>query len=304
MKRTIQRTLSIVMLAIAASLFGGCAAKVEPGWVGIKVDNYGTKRGVEDYPTRTGIVLYNPITTDVHKYPVFTQQIVWCKSPHEGKAADESISFNSKEGASVNADVCLAYSLDPLKVPGIFVEFKQDITALTEGYMRSKVRDAFSRIASVMPVTEIYGVGKQKLLTTVREDLNASLGPKGFKFDMISFTNDLRLDPKVQEAINATISATQRAIEAENKVREATALAAQKEATAKGDAAAAVSKAKGEAEANRLVAESLSANPNLVEWRRLQIQSDAIRQWDGHMPQVTGGSVPMIQLPAPAAPAK
>jgi len=298
--------VKVLMLVSLIATLGGCATKVEPGWVGLKVNNIGTKRGVEDYPAQIGLVWYNPLTTDVHKYPVFTQQIVWTKDSQEGSKSDESITFNSKEGAVVNADIALAYSLDAAKVPHIFVEFRQDISVLTNGYMRSQVRDAFNRYACSMPVVDIYGPGKQQLLTNVKNDLNNNLGPRGFKFDMISFTGGLRVDPKVEAAINATIEATQKAIEAENKVREAKARAQQREAEATGEANALLQRSEAEAKSNVAIAQSLQTNPNLIEWRRLQNQADAIKQWDGKMPQVSGGAMPMIQLNPSAgeAPAK
>jgi hypothetical protein len=48
-------------------------------------------------------------------------------------------------------------------------------------------------------------------------------------------------------------------------------------------------RAKAEAEANRLLTQSLSAP--LMEYKRLE-------KWDGKLPQVTGGATPMISLDA------
>jgi len=290
------RTLSRVLLVLAlSSAFGGCA-KVPPGYVGIKVNNYGSQRGVDDYPLQTGMVMYNPITTDVHKYPTFTQQVVWTKDPQEGSPNDESITFNSKEGASINADIAVAYTLNAEKVPHIFVEFRQEVGVLTDGYIRSQVRDAFTRHASAMPVVDVYGAGKQKLLNEVKADINTMLNPRGFIFDMVSFTSALRMDPKVESAISATIEATQKAIEAKNKVAEATARAEQQVAEAKGKAEAMLEQSKAEAESNRVVAQSLTQNPNLLKWRELQNEADAIARWDGKLPQVSGETMPMLNL--------
>jgi len=53
-------------------------------------------------------------------------------------------------------------------------------------------------------------------------------------------------------------------------------------------------RSKGPAEGNKIVAQSLAQNPNILKWRELQNQHDAIARWDGKMPQVSGG--PMLNL--------
>lgn len=277
----------LVALFIALVSLAGCA-KVEPGYVGIKVNQYGSQRGVEDFPIRTGGVWYNPFTEDVYKFPTFIQSVVWTADTTEFSPGDESITFNSVEGATINADIALSYGFVPEKVPRIFVEFRQDAETLTTVYIRSQVRDAFSRTASKMKVMDIFGEKKQELLQAVKDDLNGHLGPKGFYFDMVSFVGALRVDENVRASISAVIEATQRAIEAENKVRQAEAEAQQRIATAEGEAQSILKVAEAQAEANKLVAGSVT--PTLIQWQSVQ-------KWNGVTPQVTGGGVPFIQFP-------
>lgn len=118
------------------------------------------------------------------------------------------------------------------KVPAIFVEFRRSPQEITDTYMRTKVRDAFSRIASTMPVVEIFGAKKQELLAKVKEDLMNDLEPKGFRIDSISMVGNPRLDPNVAASINNVIQAAQRAQEAQNKVAQVEAEARQKVAEA------------------------------------------------------------------------
>src|SRR5574339_802290 len=127
-------------------LFTGCTL-VEPGHVGIRVILYGTQRGVEDYPLTTGRVWYNPITENVYEFPTFMQQAVWAAKDSD---KDESVTFNSVEGAALNVDVGIAYQIEAEKVPHIFVKFRQDVDTLTHGYLRTKIRDALNRHASTM----------------------------------------------------------------------------------------------------------------------------------------------------------
>lgn len=293
----------VVVLFLFVSV-AGCET-IQPGYVGIKVNQWGDQKGVEDSPLLTGRVSYNPITEKIYTFPVFLQNVVWDKAATPTDPDDDSITFNSVEGSVINADIAISYGFIEKMVPHLFVEFRQDANHITQVYMRSQVRDSFGRHASVMKVTDIFGQKKQELLDSIKTDLNKLLEKKGFKFDMISFVGALRVDPKVEQSINAVIEASQRAIEAQNKIVQAKAEADQKIETARGaaesrilesdaEAKAILSRAKAQAEANRLQAESLNSN---------LLQFNALQKWDGHLPQYTGGGpLPFVQLSQPTQP--
>ena len=50
--------------------------RVDAGCEGIKVNLYGSDKGVDDVSLVTGAVWYNPITTAVYEYPTFVQQMM------------------------------------------------------------------------------------------------------------------------------------------------------------------------------------------------------------------------------------
>jgi regulator of protease activity HflC (stomatin/prohibitin superfamily) len=260
---------------------------VEPGYVGIKVNLYGEKKGVQDYTLRTGAVWYSRVSEQVYEFPTFMQNAVWTKSSDEGSTIDESVTFNSSEGAVVNTDVALSYQIQAEKVPNIFVELRQDADYITHTYMRGKTRDALNRIASTMKVTDIFGEGKQRLLLETKKELERELGHKGFVIDMIAFVGEMRVDPKVEESINMTISASQKAIEAQNKVVQSKAEADQKIEEARGEAESITLVAKAKADANRILTESLSKE---------LLQYEALQRWDGILPRVTGDTIPFIDV--------
>jgi regulator of protease activity HflC (stomatin/prohibitin superfamily) len=303
MKEIIIGAVVVILLAIIVS-FSGCET-IQPGYVGIKVNQWGDQKGVEDSPLLTGRVSYNPITEKIYTFPVFLQNVVWDKASTPTDPDDDSITFNSVEGSVINADIAISYGFIEKMVPHLFVEFRQDANHITQVYMRSQVRDSFGRHASVMKVTDIFGQKKQELLDAIKTDLNKLLEKKGFRFDMISFVGALRVDPKVEQSINAVIEASQRAIEAQNKIVQAKAEADQKIETARGaaesrileadaEAKAILAKAKAQADANKMQAQSLSRD--LLEWT-------AIQRWDGKLPQMTGGgALPFVQITQPTQP--
>ena len=62
----------------------------------------------------------------------------------------------------------------------------------------------------------------------------------------------------------------------------------------KVEAEQALAKARGEAEA--LKAKRLEITPDLLRLKQLENEGDAIKKWDGKLPQVTGGATPFIQI--------
>jgi regulator of protease activity HflC (stomatin/prohibitin superfamily) len=288
----------ILLLSLALPLLSGCV-RVGPGYVGIKVNMSGTQRGVESFPKVTGWVFYLPGASRVLEYPTFVQTAIWTKNPHEGHEANEEISFNSKEGMVITGDISLSYQIDAEKVPSFYVKFRSDdLNVFTHGFLRNIARDAFNEVGPYYPVEEIYGPKKEEVLKLVRERINKQVQPFGVEIQQFGFTEAPRLPAPVVEALNAKIQATQNAIRVENEVRQAEAEAKKTVAIAQGDAKATVAKADGEAKANQLLAQSLSEN--LLRWRALGIQQQALEKWNGQLPQYTGGAVPLIQLPAPA----
>ena len=63
--------MMLLMAAIAgASFFAtGCAKTIPPGHVGIVVNQYGSQKGVADFPLKTGRVWYNPVERNRVRLP-------------------------------------------------------------------------------------------------------------------------------------------------------------------------------------------------------------------------------------------
>ena len=61
--------IMVLMVAVGAAFTTGCN-RIEPGYVGIAVNQAGSNKGVEDYPLLTGWAYYNPITTKILKNEV------------------------------------------------------------------------------------------------------------------------------------------------------------------------------------------------------------------------------------------
>ncbi len=288
----------IGLLIVLAIVLSSCATRVDAAHVGIKVKLAGTNRGVDDIPLVTGWVFYNPLTEQIILFPTSVQNIVWTRDVHEGSARDESITFSSQEGVNINADIGLAFHIEPKLAPHLYLRFrKNDLIDLAGGYVRSALREGFSVVASQMPVQDIYGSGKGKLVADVQKHLQDQLGKDGFVIDQLTINGALRLPESVAASINRGQEATQQAIQAENRVRQVRAEAEQAVTQAKGQAEAARERARGEADA-RLITAKAEAKANLIlraSTSPIVLQYRALERWNGKLPVMNGGgALPML----------
>lgn len=296
MKQTI-KLLAVVLLGVLALGLTGCS-RIEPGYVGIKVNQAGGNKGVEDYPLQTGWVTYFPFTTRVYEYPTFQQNVIWCEAITEGSPTDEAITFNCKGGAAIKADVSMSGKFKMDKVPYIFVKFRSEPNIIVHGYLRNEVRDALGRIAATYDPMEIIGDKRGEFLDKIKAEVKLRCGD-WWEIDYITFANKLHVDEKIEAAINAIIAQKQQTMASELKVKQTQAEADQtvakaegesrsKKAIAEGESQAILIKAKAQADANKLIRESLT--PEVI-------QSIALEKWDGKLPQVTGGgALPFISV--------
>lgn len=270
-----------------ALILSGCGCTIiQPGHVGIKVNNLGSDRGVQNYEVQTGLAVYMPGMSTIFNYPVYVQTAVWTSNREEGNASNEEITFNTKEGTSVSGDISLSYQLQVDKVPSFYVKFRSDdLDIFTHGFLRNIARDAFNEEGSQYTLEEVYGAKKEELLTKIKGRINKEVNQYGVQLVQFGFVGKLRMDKQIEVALNNKLTTTQNAIAAENRLREATANAANQ-----------VARAKGEAESNLLLAKSIT--PELVKWRELEITEKAVARWNGARPMVEGtGSGMLLQLP-------
>lgn len=290
-QKRIGKHLPVMIVSLLAIGIGMGCTRVDPGHVGIKVNYYGSQKGVDDFPAVTGMVWYNPWATTVFQYPTFIQTAVWTHNAKESNSANEEVSFNSREGLVFNADISLSYRLDPTKVPHFYVTFRSDdLDKFTHGFLRNIARDSFNESAVKYTAEEIYGDKKESLLAEVRQRINQQTAAYGVVVEQFGFIGAPRPPQNVVDAINAKIKATQDAIRVENELRSATAEAKKAVATAQGRAQAVLVEAEAQAKANTLLSQSLS--PQLI-------QQKAIDKWNGVRPTVEGsGGGLLLTLPA------
>lgn len=276
-------------IAIVVGLLGTLVAcdQVPVGYVGIKVHQLGGSKGVDQEVITPGRVWVG-WNESLFIFPTFTQNYMWDKAQTKESPGDESITFQTREGLNVNSDIGIQYTLKPDKIPYIFQKYRRGINEITNVFLRNEVRDALVNEASKMDVESIYGVGKGAFVDAVEKQVREKVESQGIIVEKIYIIGEFRLPPNVVQSINAKIAATQMAQQRENEVRQAKAEADKSIEAARGRAESVRIEAEAQAKANRLLAESVSDS---------LIQFQAVQKWDGNLPQVVGGAVPMISVP-------
>lgn len=277
----------IIAGIIITSLFGmtGCS-KVPAGYAGVKVNLLGGDKGVDTEELGTGRYWIG-MNEDLFLFPTFTQNYTWSKSDER----DESISFQTVEGLTVNADVGISYSIRKDKVTDIFQKYRKGVDEITDTYLRNMVRDALVTQASTLKIDAVYGAGKAKLISAVEKETRNQVNDLGIVIEKIYWVGELRLPPNVVQSINAKIQATQMTAQRENEINQSKAEAQKKIEDARGDAESTRLRAIAEAEAIRIKSEALRSNPEVL-------QLEAISKWNGVLPtyMTDGAGTPFIKV--------
>lgn len=264
------KAIMLILCAVASLSLQGCS-KVPAGYKGVIVNLYGSSKGVAEEPVGVGRY-FTGWNKELYLFPTFLQNYTWT---HDG-VQNESITMQTSEGLSINTDAGITYNIRPENVVKVFQKYRLGIDEITNTFLRNMVRDAMNKISSTMTVEEIYGSKKEDFISQVNEIVKKEAANDGIDVDKIYLIGSFNLPSSVVESINAKIQATQNAMKVENEV-----------ATAKAEAQKVIIEAQARAQANKIVAESLT--PELVNY-------NAIQKWDGKLPQVTGGSIPLVNL--------
>lgn len=298
------RSLFIAAAALLAVIFVLSflvrATRIEAGHVGVEINLAGSQRGASEIPVRTGWVVYSPLSTQIIEFPTYVQTVKWTKDISEGHPINEEMGFNSREGMEIFVDVSLSYAIDPLHVPDFYIKYRvSDLDLFTHGILRDIVRNSLNEVASTYNVEDIYGDHKAEFLGKVEAMIEQKVAAVGVSVQQFGFIGAPRVPAVIATAITAKAQAIQQAERARNELATTQAEAAKKIAEAEGDAKSLVTRAQGEADANRIRQNSLT--PQLLELRRIENNREMIDKWNGQLPTVQSGSggALMLQLPRP-----
>lgn len=245
------RKTTAKMLAIfsAAAMITSCT-RIDAGYEGIKVKQYGTGKGVQNTTLVTGRVWYNPFTEDVVEFPLFVQNKDY-----------EPFELNSKDGSVFTVDPTLAYRVMADMSPQIYVKYRKNLDDITQTSMLNYVKDAY-RIQLNNYTTEQLISNRAQFENAVQNSLTDLFKKEGFHLE--GLTSGLVYPKSITDAVNAKNAAVQQAMQSQNQLVKDSIEAKRK-----------LIVAMAEKQANDLKQSSLTP---------MLIQQMFIEKWDGKTP--------------------
>jgi regulator of protease activity HflC (stomatin/prohibitin superfamily) len=184
----------------------------------------------------------------------------------------------SRDLQVVQTTMVLNYNLEPSKAGSMYSNIGLNYN---ERVIDPAVKESFKAAAARYTAEELISK-RETLKTEVRNYLRDRLHVFGVVVVELSIT-DFEFSQEFNKAIESKQTAEQNALRAKRDLERIKVEAEQK-----------IASARAEAEALRLQRQVIS--PELVQLRQIEAQIKAIEKWDGKLPNVTGGTVPFIQV--------
>ena len=262
--------LVIVVGAVSVAI---CTEKVPAGYVGVQ---YSMSGGISDEVLSQGWHIVSP-TKKVSLYSVATEQLFMSADEKEGSKDDDSFDVVCKDGV-LNVDFEMSYSFDAEKVPNIFSRYRgMSGDDIINNVIRGKIKTYTNEVTSQFTVLEAHMEKKGELNRMLTEHLRNMLADS---VEVESATLSRTTASAEVEASITKRTTTAQELEAEKQKQEKVALEAEtKRIQAQGEADALLIKAQAEAEANKLLEESISDNlirmkeaEARMEWGWVEVQ--------------------------------
>lgn len=278
-KKAIIANIGFISLAcLTVSGIDGCS-KVPAGYRGVKVNLYGSDKGVSEDSLGVGRY-YIGWNSELYLFPTFLQNYSW--------KDEQAITMQTSEGLSIRTDAGITYSIQPNNVVKVFQKYRLGIEEITNTFLHNMVRDAMNEVASTMTVEQIYGAQKEDFIRKVNEIVKKQAVDTGIEVDKIYLVGSFELPESVVNSINSKIQASQNAMKVENEVATARAEAQKTVVEAQARGQQILINAESQAKANRILAESLT--PEFVQYQ-------AILRWNGELPRMTGSNaIPFVNV--------
>lgn len=261
------RVIAIVVVIIGAAYTAMSMTRVGQGEVGVV---YSMKEGVQEETLGPGWHFVGPFVK-VKDYPVAQQQLVLSNNTedyNEKKHADWHVDAPA-DGGMVKMNLTVNYNFIPDRVTKLYEKFNgMDGEAIVESMVQNSIIAYIKEVTPQFSVMDIYSTRRAEVGKAITEYLNAKLTEEYGINVSSALIIDVQLDDALKEKVQAKEQAKQDAEKAELDKQTAIAQAETDKVKAEAAAAVAIETARGEAEANRLLSESIT--PELIQMKEAE----------------------------------
>lgn len=295
-----------LMMALVVLMNVGCFETIDPGTVGVVTDWSQVQPWV--YPE--GFHWISPIGINV--YPMSTRTAAYemgasgtpdaFQGPETSTERGEPISVLTQDQLSVTLSATVQFHLNAQTAPLVYQMYGMSYAdTIVHPLVRTAIRDAASSFSAIALVDDRQRL--QVLMeSNVQTRLEEALAGRGIPVNAVVIENILLQNIDLPASLDASIAAVQQqrqqTVQREEALRTATAEAARLRTEAEGEAAAQQIRARGQAESNRMLAESIT--PAVLELRRVDGMNALLGSNQTRTIMIPAGT--HLTMPVPASP--
>lgn len=196
----------------------------------------------------------------------------------------EEISATSKEGLALNIDISIQYRIDPAKAGNVYQNIGTDEREIVISRFRAIARE----IVAGYPAEAVYSTKREEISLQLREKLRLYITPLGFVVDEALLRN-VKIPETLQEAIQQRLKAEQENLQMQFIL-----------AKEKQEAERKRIEAKGRADAQKILAESLT--PAILQLRTIEANEKLSLAPNSKLVILGNGQNTSLILPSDSAP--
>jgi hypothetical protein len=249
------KTRLILVIVCVLAFFGSATLitsceRIDAGHEGVKVNLYGTDKGIDNIAIVTGTVWYNPFTETIVEYPIFVKTYDY-----------EPFTVNARDGSPFVVDPTISLNIKPGASPYIYGKYRKTIDEIAITVILNHIKDAF-RIQMNKYTTDSLISARQVFENAVQITIDTLFSTEGLKLQQL--TTGLKYPTSIENAINQKNEIIQQTMRVENELKKTEAEARIKLVQAEADM-----------KANQMRQSTLTP---------LLIQQEFIAKWDGRTP--------------------
>ena len=207
MKKTIGGVVTAVIILVAVILLLMSTVRVPAGYCAVL---YNMRGGIEGNVLSQGWHLKSP-TVKTTLYSVSLEQSYLTKGSNGDSKNDDSFSASSSEGKAIQIDLTYTYQYSSDKVADLFTRFRgQSGKEVRDSFIKPNIISWTKEVVANYKVSDILGSERANVNTALTKYLNKKFEQYGIAISNVSLIN-ITVDKKTQEAINAKITAQQKA---------------------------------------------------------------------------------------------
>lgn len=268
-----KKIINLILITVISVTMFSCN-RIDAGHVGIKVNLYGSEKGVSDITEVTGMVWYNPFTKSVYEVPTFVQNAIYTHNEVRGSQENEEFRVTTRDGMTARFDLSMNYYTPAENVVSIFRKYRKPVSDLEKTVVRTYLREAFNNIASKYTAEGLYE-NRAKFEEESESRAKEILQKEGFIVEQIVILNEIRLPEDITQRINDKVKAAQITKQKQEEVLQEIAESEKRVAKARGDSLSLMIRSAAEANAYRIKKQELN---------QLLIQQQFLEKWDGKLP--------------------